>query len=114
MKRADTLFGYHAVKLLEAMLAHPHGATRAKLLNVLYADDPEGGPLSAVKCLHVRVSQLRRKLKPYGIYIMTADTGPGGPCRYFVPADQHKAAKALLEGRDDRIVKRALELQGAL
>jgi DNA-binding response OmpR family regulator len=37
------------------------------LIDVLYGDDPEGGPLTADLCVRVNVTRIRRKLRGTGV-----------------------------------------------
>ena len=52
-----------------------HGATPAQLFNAIYADDPNGGPLTGRKAVQVQRINLNRKLSPLDLYIKSA--GPG-------------------------------------
>lgn len=47
--------------VLYALLRHEH-ASHETLLQALYAEDPDGGPLSADDCIKVRVCLLRKKV----------------------------------------------------
>lgn len=41
----------------------------SELLDRLYGDDPEGGPVTAVNCVCVHVSRMKKKLEPHGITV---------------------------------------------
>lgn len=53
---------YDLVKLRPGILA-------SCLAQLLWEDDPNGGPDSGIKCLHVHVYHLNKKLKPHGIVV---------------------------------------------
>lgn len=38
----------------------------SKIIDELYADDPDGGPENAEGCAQTHISKLRRKLRPHG------------------------------------------------
>ena len=59
--------------------AGAHGVSRNVLLDLMYRDDPAGGPLTFDKVLHVQVCQINRKLKALGKKIKS--TGLGGTTR---------------------------------
>lgn len=50
-----------------------HGIPTQALFDRLYADDPDGGPLTGVKVLHVRVNTLNRRLRSVGKVIWARD-----------------------------------------
>jgi len=50
---------------------------RDMLLNRIYGDRPDGGPEHADTILKVQVSQLRRKIEPYGWTISVSKGGSG-------------------------------------
>jgi DNA-binding response OmpR family regulator len=55
------------------------------IIDRLYGEDEEGGPLYARECVRVTVHRLRRKLKPYGIEIRTVDRpGRGGGSAAYI------------------------------
>jgi hypothetical protein len=56
-------------RIYDAVRRRP-GITAQELRDWVWADDPDGGPLTDTKCLHVHVAQLNTLLRPYGI------TGP--------------------------------------
>jgi DNA-binding response OmpR family regulator len=39
-------------------------ATRSQIMEAVYGDDPDGGPLTAEKCIKVHMVKLRRALAP--------------------------------------------------
>jgi hypothetical protein len=45
------------------------GITPAALRDVVWGLDPNGGPLTGTKCLHVHVAQLNQLLAPYGVCV---------------------------------------------
>jgi DNA-binding response OmpR family regulator len=46
--------------------AKGRGITAKALVNLVYADDPDGGPLNATPSMKVIICRLRRNLKPFG------------------------------------------------
>ena len=51
------------------------GVTPAHLFNLVYADDPNGGPLSGRKAVQVQRVNLNKKLAPLGLHIASAGSG---------------------------------------
>jgi hypothetical protein len=49
----------------------PARQTGLRMVDALYAHDPDGGPLGAMRTLHVVLSGLRGKLRPIGLNIET-------------------------------------------
>jgi hypothetical protein len=45
------------------------GITARELLDQVWANDRDGGPLTGTKCLHVHVLQLNRRLAPLGLMV---------------------------------------------
>ena len=64
-------------RILDAVRRRP-GITAQELRNWIWADDPDGGPLTDTKCLHVHVSQLNNLLAPLGVCVRSQGGG------YFV------------------------------
>ena len=52
-----------------------HGVTPAQLFAALFANDPNGGPLSGKKAIHVQRRNLNKKLAPLGLHIRSAGSG---------------------------------------
>jgi hypothetical protein len=51
------------------------GVTPAQLFQSIYADDPNGGPLTGRKAVQVQRVNLNRKLAPIGLRIKSAGSG---------------------------------------
>ena len=51
------------------------GATPAQLFQSIYADDPNGGPLTGRKAMCVQRVNLNKKLAPTGLRIISAGSG---------------------------------------
>lgn len=49
--------------------AGKHGVAREQLFNFIYDADPNGGPLTGVKTMHVQKCQCNKKLKKVGLQI---------------------------------------------
>lgn len=45
------------------------GIASDALLDYLYGDDPDGGPYTARKSMHVQISRINQHLRPYGLEI---------------------------------------------
>lgn len=55
------------VRIVEALAAGRHRLTPIEtLVDAVYGDRPDGGPLNAANCLKVRISYLRPKLASFG------------------------------------------------
>ncbi len=62
--------------------AYPRRLPMGALIDALYANDPNGGPEQASNVIIVRVSQLRKKLMPYGWTVSSGVDGPGSHAGY--------------------------------
>lgn len=51
------------------------------LVEVLYADDPEGGPQTAFNCLANQLGRINRSLRVHGLEVRAPHRGPGGEHR---------------------------------
>jgi len=67
--------GQKRQRLFDYIFAHSGGATSNQLMNLIYADDPDGGPENP-NVISVMVSQINKKLKPLG-YAIRGSGGPG-------------------------------------
>jgi hypothetical protein len=63
-------------RIYEAVKRHP-GITPARLRDIVWADDPDGGPLDISTCLSVQIINLNARLKPHGIEVRSATKKPG-------------------------------------
>jgi hypothetical protein len=61
-------------RILESVRRRP-GITVQELLDQVWADALDGGPLTGAKCLHVHVAQLNRRLAPHGLTVRALDGG---------------------------------------
>ena len=61
-------------RILAAVRRRP-GITAQELRDSIWADDPDGGPLTDTKCLHVHVAQLNTLLRPLGIMVRSQGGG---------------------------------------
>lgn len=56
--------------IMTAMVsAYPRGLTRRQLANIVYSDDPNGGPDTAEKAMSVYLYYIRAKIKPLGWHV---------------------------------------------
>lgn len=62
--------------------AGQHGLHSDRLFNILYGDDPNGGPSTGINTLHVRVWHLNRKLRTVGYTIKGEYPGKSMNGRY--------------------------------
>jgi len=53
------------------------------LVDVVYADHPDGGPLTAKTCIYVLIHNANKKLVPKGFVIRSEHGGPGAPKPYL-------------------------------
>lgn len=72
-----------------------HGIQTERLFHVIYGDDPNGGPETGIKVLHVRISQANRILRQHGYEIRGEHTGNRGAygryILYSIEGVQHAA-----------------------
>jgi hypothetical protein len=66
-------------KLVEFLLCRPNGMTRAELANLMWIDDPDGGPDNDLAICQL-VHQARLQLLPQG-YSIVSNRGPGARYR---------------------------------
>lgn len=62
--------------------AYPRKVSRFALVDALYGADPNGGPERPDVVLQVRISNLRKKLRPLGWNVSSAVDGPGSHAGY--------------------------------
>jgi hypothetical protein len=60
--------------IFDAVRRRP-GIAAQELRDRIWADDPDGGPLTDTKCLHVHVAQLNALLCPLGICVRSQGGG---------------------------------------
>jgi hypothetical protein len=58
------------------METHPDGSNIHDIVEFVYREDPDGGPLNAHKVIHVVVHNLNRRLAEHGV-IIRATRGVG-------------------------------------
>lgn len=75
-------------RALEAINRSPNGITPQRLAEHVYAHDRDGGPLSAVDCVHVMAHKLKRK----GLIVATGDNF----CKLYKPAPKPVDAAFML------------------
>ena len=66
--------------------AGKYGILSTALFDFVYADDPDGGPLSGKVCLQVRIYQINKQLRKVG-KVIRAPRGGGGESRNYVLKD---------------------------
>lgn len=64
---ADANLSVMQQKIVAALTSsYPNGIRTPAMVDIIYADDPDGGPDFAVYTLRMMMVRLRRKLKPHG------------------------------------------------
>lgn len=66
----------------ELVAAYPKSVPTVRLFDALYFDDPNGGPDNPRSVVAVKISNLRRQLKPYGWTVPKINIGEGLHGRY--------------------------------
>ena len=65
-------------RIVEALISsYPRLVTRDYIIDQMYWDDPDGGPLDAYNTMHVVMMKVRRKLSKFGWTISRGKQGPG-------------------------------------
>lgn len=59
-----------------------HGILSDRLFDHLYANDPDGGPLSGKHAMYVRIFHLNKRLKSANLAVVAERTGQGCPTEY--------------------------------
>ena len=63
-------------RILDALhRAGKHGIESERLFAILYSHDPHGGPVTGLKCMHVRIWYLNQQLKKVGLRVKGQHTG---------------------------------------
>lgn len=71
-------------RLVQALVRiYPRSTTKTHLVDVLYDDDPNGGPETANLVVAVHLSRLRKKLPSYGWTIPSNRAGRGNLARHY-------------------------------
>lgn len=65
----------------------------ARLVNIVYSNDIDGGPLTARNSISVNLSYLRRKIRPYGLVIEPVQRGKSLGSRRMTWTDEPVAPK---------------------
>lgn len=68
--------------IYEFILKHPY-CTMDRIVNYVYGDDPNGGPESASRSVHVLISNIRKIIRKHGLVIEN-HRGPGA-CYRIIP-----------------------------
>jgi hypothetical protein len=92
------------------LLTRRTAVSTEQLCDLLWGDDPEGGPENGVKTVHVYLCHIRAYLKPHGIFVFTLDCEHfGALSRYGIARDQRPLAAKLLEDHDETYLAKQLE-----
>lgn len=67
--------------------AGQHGINSADLFDKIYGDEADGGPLTGLNCLHVRIWHINRKLKTVGKVIRAGRGGRACGTQNYVLKD---------------------------
>lgn len=64
-------------RIFDALCAHPYGLTAKELVDIVYADDPDGGPDWAYESIGLCAWRINHKAKKEGLGVRIR--GHGGP-----------------------------------
>lgn len=78
-----------------------NGILSTSLFDYVYADDPDGGPLTGMKALHVRIYHINQKISLDGLRIRAPTGGMGGHTNYVL----EKVASSNVKNNQGRIGK---------
>lgn len=70
----------HILELVQR--AGSHGISSRAIVDTLYADDPDGGPEHALRCVYVQVVNLNHQLRPKGFEVRGNVPGQWGTYVY--------------------------------
>jgi hypothetical protein len=51
------------------LIAHRREIGTSEIIGIVYADDPNGGPNSAAKCVHVHINSINNIIRRHGMAI---------------------------------------------
>jgi hypothetical protein len=66
---------------VDILAGRPDGVLVRDLVDLVYADDPDGGPLTAQRCLNVIAHRANAQLRPQGYQIKSMWLGRGARYR---------------------------------
>lgn len=67
--------------------AYPGHVETQRLIDIVYADDPDGGPTSAQSTISKHIMKVRAKIEEYGWTIPFATRGPGSSGYCLAPIE---------------------------
>lgn len=87
-------------RILDTLIRR-QAVTGAQLVDILWGDDPDGGPSNAPKCLSVHVHRMRWALRHVGIEVRSIDyeNSIGRMCTYALNPAHREAAREFLDKR---------------
>lgn len=59
-----------------------HGIPSDRLFDMLYANDPDGGPISGKHAMYTRIFHLNNRLKSVNLIVRAPRAGQGCPAEY--------------------------------
>lgn len=89
-------------RLVNILVKRPYGVEMSDLIDLVYADSPDGAPASASNCINVMAHMANKELKPLG-WRITASKGRGSRYRLVTYAD---TVRQRTRDRDSRAVER--------
>ena len=96
-----------ALVVFNALCEHPHGITTQELIDVLYEDREDGGPLYATNCVSMYLWFLRQWLA-FNYPLLQHRVLPGGPKHvlWIGALDEHSRARAQADKRKRQLLAR--------
>ena len=80
-------------RLVDILAGRPDGVLVRDLVDLVYADDPDGGPLTAQRSLNVIAHRANAQLRPQGYQIESMWLGRGARYRLVRVAEPAQAAE---------------------
>jgi len=72
-------------RLFDALCTHPYGLTSKELVEKMYFDREDGGPLTAAESISVRVCYINKRFERLGISLrIRGHGGPGSRYQIYV------------------------------
>lgn len=65
-------------RIFDALCSNPYGLTSRQLVDIVYRDDPDGGPLSDRNAIDVRIVHMNRMWRRRGVGLRIRSRGHWG------------------------------------
>jgi len=56
-------------RIYEFVSTHPHGVTANDIFEMLWGDDPDGGPIEGTERVFIMINTLNQKLRPHDLIV---------------------------------------------